>query len=343
MTEEIPEQIEVRKYFSYYGGAGPDWEALRDEKNNPILNACLEGATIEELQRAGLSDLPERLERLERGLFIRKKDGGFETTFPAVIGAKNARMQELAIRASQQLTPLCEDMIEEVLQNLEGREYMLFHVLWSLIMDNAWGAAEEAMKKQVKTGNVSFYNQGWVIYPPQSHPSGAGTNSDMTPSGAWVRVTHSGNTPSPNEIIATVVKHEGPIRTAIQSDWVITDAQAAVGLGEYGLVANDRRLRLYALDSETDPRAAKASQRFTELGTQFAQQLVDALDISSTAEMVGCTPGVTFVIAYHQVCGELLHNLAVSGELTVPAIVSTPGVDRTESYALVSYSVPPAA
>ena len=343
MTDETPEQIEVKKHFSYYGGPGPDWDALRDEKNNPILNACLEGASIKELQGLGVSDLPERLARLERGRFIRKKDEGFETTFPAIIGAKRTRLQELGIRVSQQLTPPTEDMIRQVLQNLEGREYMLFHVLWSLIMDNAWGPAEKAMKEQVKTGDVSFDNQGWLIYPPQKDGIGAGTYSDMTPSGAWVRVTTSGNTPSANETIATIVKREDPIRTAIRGDWVISDTQAASDLAEYGLIGDDRRLRLYALDPETDPRAAKAYQLFTKLGIQFAQQLVDALGISSTAQMLGCTPGVTFVIAYHQICGRLLQDLAASGKLPVPQIISSPGVAPSESYALVSYLIPPAA
>ncbi|OHB68123.1 MAG: hypothetical protein A2V70_14010 [Planctomycetes bacterium RBG_13_63_9] len=68
-------------------------------------------------------------------------------------------------------------MTEHVQARLKDRQEMLYHVVWSVIMDgpHAWEAVHDELRRQIPAGDLSIENKGWVIYPP--HPSAVGTNS----------------------------------------------------------------------------------------------------------------------------------------------------------------------
>ncbi len=134
---QFPKNLKVSEYFSFFGSGGIDWQALNDPNNNPILVACIEGSTEESLKALGIADLQQRLEGLERGNLIRKADGRYALAFPAVVGDKRAQLREYAEQAAQKLVPLGEKMIAQIRPHLAGRDQMLYHVLWSVVMDGA--------------------------------------------------------------------------------------------------------------------------------------------------------------------------------------------------------------
>jgi len=231
----LPDDFKVSEYFSFFGSGGIDWQALRDPNNNPILMACLKGIADESLKPLGLLDVQKRLERLERGNLIRKVDGRYTLAFPAIVGDKRDRLQKYAEQAARQLVPSAERMIAQVRQHLAGRDEMLYHVLWSVVMDGdpAWDAARDQMNRKIDAGDTSTENKAWLLYP--SHPFQVGTNSSKNSYG-HLRVTWSSNTPSPNVIGRVISQYAGQLTQAIEQDRAVESADVKDALGKYELL-----------------------------------------------------------------------------------------------------------
>ena len=327
---QLPEDFKVSEYFSFFGSRGIDWQALNDPNNNPILVACLKGITDESLKPLGILDVQERLERLERGNLIKKIDGRYALTFPAIVGDKRDRLREDAEQAARQLVPSSEKMIAQIRVNLAGRDEMLYHVLWSIVMDGgpAWDAARAEMNKIIAAGDTSTENKAWLLYP--SHPFQAGTNS-WNNSFGHLRVTWSHNTPSPNVIGRVVSQYATQLTQAIELDRAVEAADVKDALSKYGLVDEAGKVRLYTIRPDSDTAAV-----YMKLGTEFGRQMMAQLDVKKVADMLDVSPGVAFVIAYHEICWQLLQDLAEKKALEVPLIVAKSGTDASRSYQLVS-------
>jgi len=327
---QLPDDLSVREYFCFFGSGGIDWQALNDPNNNPILVACLKGVADESFKPPGILDVRQRLERLERGGLIKKADGRYVLAIPAIAGTKRDQLQKYAEQATVQLVPFGEEMIAQVRAQLAGRNEMVYHVLWSVIMDGgpAWDAAREEMNKRIKTGDTSTENTAWVLYP--SHPFRAGTNGYNTSYG-HLAITWSRNTPRPDIIGAIMSQHIGWLAQAIEQNDAIASAEVKDALGKYGLVDEAGRVRLYAVKADS-----QAANSYRELGTQFGRKMMTALDVNRVAGMLEVSPGIAFVIAYHEICWQLLQNLAEKKALAVPMIVAEGGTDTSKVSELVS-------
>jgi len=327
---QFPNDFKVSEYFSFFGSGGIDWQALNDPNNNPILVACIKAVADESLKPLGILDVEQRLERLERGNLIEKVDGRYILAFPAIIGVKRERLREYAEQAAQQLVPSTEGMIAQIRIHLAGHDVMLYHVLWSVVMDGgpAWDAARAEMNKKIDAGDTSIENKAWLLYP--SHPFRAGTNSWNNSSG-HLRVTWSRNTPSPNVIGRVMSQCAIQLIQAIEQDRAIESADAKVALDKYGLIDEMGKVRLYTIQADSE-----ASQSYVELGSQFGRQIMTQLDVKRVADMLDVSPGVAFVIAYHEICWQLLQDLSDKKVLSVPQIVAQAGTKTSDAYQLVS-------
>jgi len=330
---ELPGDFKIGDHFCWFGGGGMDWRALRDPNNNPILMACLQGEGNERLKGLGIPDLRDRLARLERGNVIKKVQGHYVLAFPAVIGDKREQLQRYVEEEAAKLVPLGEQMIMEIRPHLAGREEMTYHVLWSVILDGpAWDTAKAEMLKQVHSGDRSTRDKGWLIYPP--HPSSVGTNS-ASASGVSVRVTWSRHTPNPNAILDVITQYMKQLVPAIEQKTVVASAEARTALGKYGLVDEGGNVRLYALTSDSE-----ASKLYTRLSHQFGQEAMTHVDMAEVTKILDASPGVAFLIVQHELCWQLLQDLAEKNVLAVPAIVAKPGTKAKEAYQLVSLTIP---
>jgi hypothetical protein len=334
---QFPKDLKVSEYFSFFGSGGIDWRALSDPNNNPILVACIEGSTEESLKALGIADLQQRLERLERGNLISKADGRYTLAFPAVVGEKHARLREYAEQAAQKLVPLGEKMIAQIRPHLVGRDEMLYHVLWSVVMDGgpAWDAARAEMNKELKAGDTSIENKAWLLYP--SHPFRAGTNSSNSSFG-HLRITWSRNTPSPNAIGGVIGQYASQLTEAVEQNSGLTSADARNALGKYGLIDEAGKVRLYTIQSDSEAAAV-----YINLGTEFGRQMMAYLEVNKVAEILQVSPGIAFVIAYHEICWQLLQELAEKKALAVPRIVAQAGTETSQAYQLVSLVIIPVA
>jgi len=332
---QLPKDFKVSQYFNFFGSPGIDRQALRDPNNNPILVACVQGSTEEFLKGLGVPDIQQRLERLERGNLIRKADGYYTLAFPAVIAEKRDRLRKFSEQAARKLVPISEKMIAQIRSNLAGRDEMLYHVMWSVVMDGgpAWDAARTEMNKKIKAGDTSTQNKAWLLYP--SHPFHAGTNS-YSSSSRRLQITWSRNTPSPGAIRRIISQHEKQLVQAIEQNSPIASADARNALGKYGLVDEAGKVRLYAIK-----RGSEAANAYRDLGGQFGRQMMNHLDVANVVDMLDVSPGVAFVIAYHEICWQLLQDLAEKEVLDLHRTVDKAGTEASEAYRLVSLTIIP--
>jgi hypothetical protein len=330
---QFPNDFKVSEYFSFFGSGGIDWQALHDPNNNPILVACIRGITNESLKSFGIPDVQQRLERLERGNLIKKVDGRYVLAFPAVVGDKRDLLRKYAEQAAQQMVPSTEKMIAQIQTNLAGRDEMLYHVLWSVIMDGgpAWGAARTEMNKKIDAGDTSIQNKAWLLYP--SHPFRAGTNSGNNSFG-HLKVTWSRNTPSPNAISRVISQYSAQLIQAIELDRAVESADVTNALGKYGLLDESGKVRLYTIKADSE-----AAKSYAELGAEFGRQMMTQLDAKKVADILDISPGVAFVIAYHEISWQLLQDLSDKKVLKVPQIVAQTGTKTADAYQLVSLTI----
>jgi hypothetical protein len=327
---QLPDSFKVSEYFSFFGSGGIDWQALNDPNNNPILVACLKAGSDESLKALGILDLQQRLERLERGGLIKKADGRYTLAFPAIVGDKRSELQKYAEQAARQLTPFGENMIAQIRLHLAGRDEMIYHVLWSIVMDGgpAWDSARAEMNKKINSGDTSTENKAWLLYP--SHPFQVGTNSYNTSYG-HLAITWSRNTPSPNAIGGIISRYISQLSQAIGQDRAVEPAEVKNALGKYGLIDVTGKIRFYSIQADSE-----AAQFYAEMGAQFGQQMMMCLDVDKAAGMLEVSPGIAFVIAYHEICWQLLQDLAEKKALSIPPIVAHAGIKTTDAYQLVS-------
>lgn len=313
-------EIEVRKYFSLYshGAHGINISELHNPDNNPILNACLTGAEYRTLEGLGFKDLPDRLERLHEGKIIRQHNGRYYLAFPVVMGRTRTSLQKLVEKAALQLLPVSEKIMQKIEPHLEGREEMLYHVLWSVIMDGqvAWNTAKMELNQAAQTGNTTIENTAWLVYP--NHPYRCGTNG-YGDSDVQILITHSPNTPPPNAVYGTLNKYKNELTHSLSVGRPIENVEAKKALVEYGFVDDQGTVQVYVvhlgdIDSEV-------IQEFGRLGHEFGHEVMAHLDIQEVIDILAVSPGKALVIAYHELCYEVLKQLASRGTLDVPDIV----------------------
>jgi hypothetical protein len=325
-----PRDIEFRRYFSSYN-FGIDWEALVDLGNNPILNACIEGAAVAKLESLRIPDLAARLQRLQRGNLIRKIDQHYHLNFPAIIGKKQAKLGKIVDRVSLELLPIAENMTGQIAAHLKGREQMLYHVVWSIVMDGpvAWNTLDNELKKQLGKNDASITGTMWWKYP--NHRYRAGTNSYGDLQIGQVRISWSLSTPMPPVVHAVIKKYERELLQSTNTGKPVEDLSARQALAKYGLVDSKGTGSLYVVDPSSEIARVCA-----EVSQAFAKEAMKHIDVQQTAKMLGVTPVQALVVIYHEICYELLEQLAIKQVLDVPEVVLSAGARTDQTYRLIS-------
>lgn len=330
---QLENEIEIRLNFHCYH-CSIDWNALADLKNNSILNACLTSATYSELQQLGLEDLSIRLQKLQNGNVIKKTGNRYHLAFPAIVGEKRAKFQQLVEQTASELLPTSEQTIQQILPHLEQRNEMLYHVFWSIVMDGAaWITVETELGKQLSKDNVSISGISWVMYP--NHPYDCGTNTYSDLQAGKVKITWStttASTPSaPWVLYETIKKYDSQLTQLLTTGQPIKNQQARQDLVQYGLVDDKGQLTAYVINANS-----QAAQVFYQLGLEFGRKAMAHLDVQKIVDLLDVTPEQALVISYHELCYEILKQSAEKGFLQVPEILLNPA-KTTQTRLLVSF------
>jgi hypothetical protein len=332
-SEDPIAQIDFRRHFYCYN-CNVDWDALSDPNNSSILNACLAHADIDKLQQLGLRDLHERLESLQQGNLIKKDDRKYCLAFPAIVGTKRVWFEKEIERIAAQMWPATQQMVQELSPHLKGCEHMKYHVVWSLVMDGqvAWWSLQQSLKNQLGS-SVSLAGIHWLIYPQHAYSAGTNTYFDNG-RGLAAAITWTHTTPSPSTITARLGPYADQFAQAVLHNRPVEDSQAIRALAPYGLVDDDGSVRIYILDSDS-----AVSQEIALSGVTFAVGAIKHMQVQKLADMLAVSAEQALVIAYHELCYEMLKRLAASGTVEIPEIARRANAPTKQMHRLISFAI----
>jgi tetratricopeptide (TPR) repeat protein len=295
-------------------------EMLKESLNNEIGLACIEGATLSDLQRLGIGDLRKRLSQLLDGHVLAEQNGRYHLTMPVLMGKRREIIGHAVREKAPALGPCVERILSELRSEVKGNEAIVFHLLWSRILDESW----DMIWRGCFPDGSYLPSVTWVIEP--EHPFAVGTNSSSLPGDGSFSFTWSKSAETLAEDLWTLGL---PLYKAAR---------------ELPLNQDERkRLRVYGfLDAKTGgnktfcyERSDRLDSFFERMQARYVSEASRAYDFKSLAGMVNVEPGELLIILLHETAFELFENLDRSGMLRFPEVLRT-GEPAAESVNIMS-------
>jgi tetratricopeptide (TPR) repeat protein len=310
---------------AYFSGQddrrAPRLRLLEDSVSHRLAEACLRSATRRDLERLGIADLEQRLDTLVGGHVVRRSGSGCEAGFPVFFGAKRRILRDLAAAGAGRVRPVVESLLPSLTALLGQRRDMVFHVLWSRVMDEAWDAAWRRAFPEDTLPLVV-----WVTYP--EHPRAVGTNYSSVPGGGSLALTWS---PRFTEHLAALDSLSLELR---QLAWgrAVADSAAQARLADLGMLDTQGRSRVFAY-----PAKSPLDSALRRMAEAYGATAADALDWPDAARRLGYDARDVFVVLLHQVAYDVLAELEAGKRLEVPQAVpqGAPAADAARLTSLV--------
>ena len=288
----------------------PDFRLAEDPTNNFIIGAVLNGATPEDLRRRGIEDANERLERLVRGRFLTVAEGSYKLPFPVISGERRQALDALVNARAGPVVPRVAAMLDRLAHAVGGRRDVLFHLVWSRVMDTFWWPAWQATHPGKKgwTPRVA-----WAIRP--RHPYQVGTNYDSLPGNGVVAITWARGASA----------HITPIMEAradlarIAWGMAPSDPRSAQMLSTAGCLDSAGKVRaLFYRDGDAVDKLTR------KLAREYAMAVAKLYDYDALAPQFGVAPGQFFVIVHHETAYAIYGALIAQGRLPFPSSLTQP-------------------
>ncbi|UCC81853.1 MAG: tetratricopeptide repeat protein [Gemmatimonadota bacterium] len=297
----------------------PRMSLVRDSVNNRIAVLCLGGASLAELEELGIDDLGERLTALEEGKILNLVGESCSIAFPAFVGSERERLAEIADAAALQLSPLVGELVGRLRVELGDREDMLFHVLWSRVIDEIWSVAWRAPEPGMQVPVVA-----WVVYP--EHVFAVGTNYGSAPGGGDLALTWSNN--FTDHLSAFPDANYELFKTA--SGEPFEDAEVRAELETYGIFDANGDSRLFSLHRDEHLDSVLAG-----MVTEYGEAVARTFDWGEIGARLDIHPGDAYIVVLHEVAYAIFERLYRAGTLEIPLLLLD-GTDKTEAVRLAS-------
>lgn len=307
---DIKNDLDIYKGASYFTGGFskkpyPKMRLLKDELNHKIAKICIHSATIEDLKKLNIEDLSHRLNILIEGNVLISTDQRYSLTFPVIVGENRKAMADIVTKAAEELSPFVESIINKLKLELKRNEHILFHILWSRVIDEVWFDAFNLSFPEEKPPKVI-----WVMYP--EHPFAVGTNYYGLPGRGSLALTWSDN-------FAEHLTAFDELRFELhQAAWKkeITNIQAKEKMKEFGIFDMNGRFSVFSYK-----RSEKLDQILTDLTREYASEVSKIYDYTALSEKFDIPYDELFVIVLHETAYEVFEKLYKSDKLTIPKIL----------------------
>jgi tetratricopeptide (TPR) repeat protein len=290
----------------------PSFSLLRDSANQKIAKRCIEGASHRDLAALDVPNLEDRLAALLEGNVLISQGDMYTTGFPVITGDRRERLDSIAVSAAGTLEPLADSMIG-VLREAFQEEHLLFHLLWSRVIDEIWFESWQHLYPD-QPGPPDVV---WIVHP--AHPYAVGTNYLGLPGGGNLALTWS-------EQFTDHLSALSEIRFDLyQSAWnlSVADTAARRSLETFGFVDDEDTFTGFAYRDGDD-----FDDLVERLRDRYAEAVAAACDVDSAGEVLGLDIGETYVVLLHEVAYALFEQLSGSGSLTVPPALLEGGSTR---------------
>lgn len=283
----------------------PKIRLLKDELNHKIAKMCINSASIEDLKKLNIEDLSHRLNILIEGNVLISTDQKYSLTFPVIVGENRKAMADIVTKAAEELSPFVESIINKLKLELKGREHILFHILWSRVIDEIWTDAFSLSFPGEKLPHVL-----WVIYP--EHSFTVGTNYYNLPGGGSIALTWNHN-------FTEHLTAFDDLRFELhQAAWKkeITNIQAKEKMKEFGIFDMHGSFSVFSYK-----RSDKLDQILTNLTKEYASEVSEIYDYMALSEKFDVPSDELFVIVLHETAYAVFEKLYESGKLQIPEIL----------------------
>jgi len=302
--------IDLSKHISSFSGYSegdsfPDLDLLEDSANNKIGNACLTGATPNDLQNLGIPDIDARLQKLLAAHVLVVKDNKYFLGIPVIIGDSRAELAAIVDKKAHAISPRVASMLSRIREASAGNDAIVFHLLWSRVMDEVW---DQVWKLEGRQGKGSPAVD-WLIYP--SHPKAFGTNY-------WsqdVAVTWSDYTSCDSHI---VLDSRLLLLKAAWGQKINTGNTSE--LQNVGLLDGAGHFRGFALHLG-DP----TDKALEQLRIEYAQLIAGAYDYQQLSSKWHVPSDQLWVILLHETAYSVFADLSAEGKLDIPSVLTGRG------------------
>jgi len=307
---DVPNDLNLNKNASHFTGGSfkkpyPKIRLLKDELNHKIAKMCINSATIKDLKKLNIEDLSHRLNILTEGNVLISTDKKYRLSFPVIVGENRKAMADIVTKAAEELSPFVESMINKLNLELKGNEHILFHILWSRVIDEVWFDAFNLSFPEEKPPKVI-----WVMYP--EHPFAVGTNYNSLPGHGNLALTWSNNF---TEHLAALDELRFELHQAAW-DKEITNIQAKEKMREFGAFDMNDRFSVFSYK-----RSDKLDQILTILTKEYALEVSKIYDYIALSEKFDIPYDELFVIVLHETAYAVFERLHKSGKLQIPEIL----------------------
>jgi len=311
---DVPNDLNLNKNALHFTGGFskkpyPKMRLLEDVLNHKIAKICINSATIEDLKKLNIEDLSHRLNILIKGNVLILTDQKYSLTFPVIVGENRKAMADIVTKAAEELSPFVESMTNKLNLELKGNEHILFHILWSRVIDEIWTNAFSLSFPGEKLPHVL-----WVIYP--EHPFTVGTNYCSLPGRGSLALTWSDH-------FAEHLAAFDELRFELhQAAWKkeITNIQAKEKMKEFGIFDMNGRFSVFSYK-----RSEKLDQILTNLTKEYASEVSRIYDYKALSEKFDIPSDELFVIVLHETAYEVFEKLYKSDKLPIPEILQHEG------------------
>jgi tetratricopeptide (TPR) repeat protein len=310
-------------FFSFSGSTlgarrPVDRELLKDETTADVLRACAEGCSLSSLGAEAPRVDEARVRELVASGVLDVHGERYRTGFPVVLGRRRVQLQHIVDSAMPSLVGPVTGMLGRLAAEVPDRA-LLFHLMWSRVLDEAWQDAWEAVYP-VTPGPP---NVTWVIVP--GHAGAVGTNYEQLPGDGSIAVSWS---PHSARHIRLVMQLQSDLYRAAWLGSVAESARPA--LAALGMVGASGTFRAFAYHAG-DP----VDRLLQRLAAEYASLAAKAYDYERLSKTLDMSGGELFVILLHETAYEVLHRLEVSGQLPFPQGLRAQS-DPAEARSLVS-------
>jgi hypothetical protein len=154
------------------------------DNNGDILLACREGATLEQLDQAGIPYTASQLKLLEV-LGLLEQGDELRTTFPILDEAQTKELRQTMEQPARDLVETLGPAMSELLELVRtdyGKHNSSFSIAFSYVLDGAvWDVMEEegfTASRQITEESPFWGGEVWSLYPPRDFSSGTNTFSE---------------------------------------------------------------------------------------------------------------------------------------------------------------------
>lgn len=289
------------------GYTSPDLDLLEDSVNSKIGNACLSGATRTDLQNLGIHDINIRLEKLLAGHVLILKGNKYFLGIPVIIGDSREELAAVVEKKARAISPRIASMLGRVREASGGNDSIVFHLLWSRVMDQVW---DQTWKLEGRPGNGPPLVD-WLIDPPQ--PKVFGTNY-------WskdIAVTWSAYTSCHSHI---VLDSRLLLLKAAWRQKIDMDTGRTRELQNLGLLDDEGHFHGFAMHLG-DP----ADKILEQLRVEYARLVAEAYDYEQLSRKWHVPSNQLWVILLHETAYSVFADLTASGKLRIPAVLTGVG------------------